>query len=115
MRKTSHRRYVIRAVIFQDGDWLCVQCLDYDLAAQAKSLSQLNKAFHRLIIGHVALRLRHKQRPFQGLPRAPQKYWVMFQRSKLSLPAQMFPVNGLKTRGVVVAPPVVRVAPPAAA
>jgi hypothetical protein len=41
--------------------WLCAQCLEYDLVAQAKSLQQLSKALQRLIVGHVAVRLRHKQ------------------------------------------------------
>lgn len=113
--KPSIKRYTIRAVVFQEGDWLCVQCLEYDLVTQAKSLPQLYKAFHRLIIGHIAVRVRHKQQPFTGLAPAPQKYWAMFRRSRLTLPAQMFSFNGAKTQGFVVRPPELRVAPPTAA
>src|SRR5438128_8437533 len=52
------RKYAIRAVVFQEGDWLCAQCLEYDLVAQAKSLPRLYEALRRLIIGHIAVRAR---------------------------------------------------------
>ena len=109
------RKYAIRAVVFQEGEWLCAQCLEYDLVAQAKSLQQLSKALQRLIVGHVAVRLRHKQQPFRDLPRAPEKYWAMFRRSRLTLPAPMFRLGALKSHGIVVAPPQIRIAAPSAA
>jgi hypothetical protein len=102
-RARAARRYAIRAVVFQEGEW------------QAKSLQQLSRALQRLIVGHVAVRLRHKQPPFRDLPRAPEKYWAMFRRSRLKLPAPMFKLGALRSHGVVVAPPQVRVAAPSAA
>jgi len=114
-RPRAVRKYVIRAIVFQEGEWLCAQCLEYNLVAQAKSLKQLSRALQRLIVAHVAVRLRHKQQPFRDLPRAPEKYWAMFKRSRLKLPAPMFRIGALRSRGVVVAPPRVRVAAPSAA
>ena len=114
-RPRAVRKYVIRAVVFQEGEWLCAQCLEYNLVAQAKSLKQLSRALQRLIVAHVAVRLRHKQQPFRDLPRAPEKYWAMFKRSRLKLPAPMFRIGALRSRGVVVAVPRVRVAAPSAA
>lgn len=114
-RSRSARKYAIRAVIFQEGEWLCAQCLEYDLVAQAKSLRQLSRALQRLIVGHVAVRLRHNQQPFRDLPRAPEKYWAMFRQSRLKLPAPMFKLGALRAHGVVIAPPQVRVAAPSAA
>ena len=102
-RPRAVRKYVIRAIVFQEGEWLCAQCLEYNLVAQAKSLKQLSRALQRLIVAHVAVRLRHKQQPFRDLPRAPEKYWAMFK------------IGALRSRGVVVAPPRVRVAAPSAA
>ena len=114
-RARTAKKYAIRAVVFQEGEWLCAQCLEYDLVAQAKSLQQLSRALQRLIVGHVAIRLRHKQQPFRDLPRAPEKYWAMFRRSRLTLPAPMFWLGALKSHGVVVAPPQIRIAAPSAA
>lgn len=113
-KRRARRKYAIRAVVFQEGEWLCAQCLEYDLVAQAKSLPKLCRALQRLVIGHVAVRLQHGQRPFRDLPRAPAKYWTMFRESRLAIPAPMFKLGVLKTRGVVVAPQV-RIAVPSAA
>jgi hypothetical protein len=98
------RKYAIRAVVFQEGEWLCAQCLEYDLVVQAKSLQQLSRALQKLIVGHIVVRLRHKQEPFRDLPRAPKKYWAMFRQSRLKLPATMFKLGVLRSRGAVVAP-----------
>ena len=114
-RARAAKKYAIRAVVFQEGEWLCAQCLEYDLVVQAKSLQQLSKALQRLIVGHIAVRLRHKQQPFRDLPRAPEKYWAMFRRSRLTLPAPMFRLGALKSHGIVVAPPQIRIAAPSAA
>ena len=101
---------MIRAVVFQEGEWLCAQCLEYDLIVQAKNLKQLFRALQKTIVGHIAIRLRYNQQPFHDLPRAPEKYWAMFRRSRLELPAPMFKLRLLRSRGIVVAPPQVRVA-----
>jgi hypothetical protein len=114
-RARAGKKYAIRAVVFQEGDRLCAQCLEYDLVAQAKSLPRLCLALQQLIMGHVALRIHHKQQPFRDLPRAPEKYWAMFRRSRLALPAPMFKLSALKSHGVVVAPPQIRIAAPSAA
>ena len=108
-------KYAVRAVVFQEGEWLCAQCLEYDLMVQAKNLQQLSRALQQLIVGHIVVRLRHKQQPVPRPPRAPEKYWAMFRRSRLKLPAPMFKLGVLRSRGVVVAPPQVRIAAPSAA
>jgi hypothetical protein len=109
------RKYAVRAVVFQVGAWLCARCLEYDFVVQAKTLPQLSRALQLFLVGHIAVRLRHKQQPFRDLRRAPEKYWAMFRRSRLKLPAPMFKLGMLKSQGVVVAPPEIRVAAPSAA
>jgi hypothetical protein len=104
----ARRKYAIRAIVFQEGDWLCAQCLEYNLVAQAKSLPKVCRALQQLIVGHVVVRLRHGQEPFGDLPKAPAKYWTMFRQSRLALPA-------LRSHGVVIAAPQVRIAVPSAA
>ena len=114
-RDSSARKYAIRAVVFQEGEWLCAQCLEYDLMVQARNLKQLSRALQKIILGHIAIRRRHNQQPFRDLPRAPEKYWAMYRRSRLELPAPIFKVGALRSRGIVVAPPQVRIATASAA
>jgi len=109
------RRYAVRAVVFQEGEWLCAQCLEYDFVVQAKTLRQLSRNLQLFVAGHIAVRVRHEQRPFQDFRRAPERYWAMFRRSRLKLPAPMFKLGALKSHGVVVEPPQIRIAAPSAA
>ena len=69
----------------------------------------------RLILGHIAVRLHHNQRPFEGLKPAPRKYWDMFERSKIPLSDEGLSFTPVKSNGFVVPPPRLRVAPPEAA
>src|SRR5262245_48409212 len=109
-RSSAVKKYAVRAVVFQEGEWLCAQCLEYDLMVQAKNLKQLSRALQKLILGHVVVRLHYKQQPFRDLRRAPEKYLTMFHQSRLALPAPMFKLGALRARGIVVAPPKVRIA-----
>jgi hypothetical protein len=114
-RTRTVKRYAIRAVVFQEGEWLCARCLEYGFVVQAKTLPQLSRALQLFLVGHITVRLRHNQRPFHDLRRTPEKYWAMFRQSRLRLPAPMFKIGVLKSNGVVVAPPQIRIAAPSAA
>lgn len=108
MRKTR-----LRVVIFQEGDWLCAHCLEYDFATQARSLDGLRRDLERMIVGHIAISLAHGLKPFANRRRAPQRYWTLFTRSKIALPPQRFGIK-LKQRGVNIPIPEIRIAPLAA-
>ena len=75
----------LRFVVFQEGEWLSAQCLEYDIATQARTLDDLAYELQRIIVGHIATSRKLKKEPFEGLPRGPQKFWDMFERSKLPL------------------------------
>jgi hypothetical protein len=100
----------LRVVIFQEGEWLCAHCLEYGFATQAKSLEALRADLERMIAGHVAISLANGVRPFRHRRPAPEKYWALFRRSKISLPPQSFDLK-LKKRGLKVPATEIRVAP----
>lgn len=103
----------LRIVIFQEGTWLCAHCLEYDFATQARNLEDLRYDLERMIVGHIAVSLANGLKPFSTARRAPEKYWTMFKRSKISLPEQSFGLK-IKKRGVKIPTPEIRVAPLAA-
>jgi hypothetical protein len=109
----SDRKSSLRIIVFQEGDWLCAQCVDYNLAVQAKTMDKLYKAMHRLVAGHVAVRRHHHRRPFEDLPPAPEKYRRMFERSKIDLPQQIMRAYIRRASGRSIPPPAVRVEVPA--
>jgi hypothetical protein len=103
----------LRVVIFQEGDWLCAHCLEYDFATQARSLDALRLDLERMLVGHIAVSRAHGLKPFANRRRAPEKYWTLFRRSKITLPPERFGIK-VKQRGVTIPTPEIRVAPLAA-
>jgi hypothetical protein len=103
----------LRVVIFQEGDWLCAHCLEYDFATQARSLDALRLDLERIIVGHVEVSFAHGLKPFANRRRAPEKYWTLFRRSRIILPPQRLGIK-VKQRGVTIPIPEIRVAPLAA-
>lgn len=68
----------IRTVLFQEGDWWVGQCLDIDIAAQAKTQEGLRQELMRLLVGRAMASEKLGIEPFQGLPPAPRRYWDLF-------------------------------------
>jgi hypothetical protein len=103
-------------VVFQQGDYVCAQCLEYDIAAQAKNVEDCLYEFGRVVMGHVAIAIENGLEPLKELPRAPQKFWRSFSESKITYPATpQFPLEIANGRRVVLEQPAIRIAPALAA
>ena len=115
--RTPMTQVSVRVVVFQEGDWVCAQCLEHDIAAQAKTLDACLYELDRLIIGHVAISLENGLDPLHDLKPAPRRVWEWFERSKIPLTATrfQFTAGDLDRHGVVVEPPQIRIAQPQAA
>jgi predicted RNase H-like HicB family nuclease len=72
--KTFH----IRTVMFKEDDWWCAQCLEYDIATQAKSISALKAEIEHTLTIHVELAAQRGEEPFANLPKAPERYFQMY-------------------------------------
>ena len=96
-------------LVFQEGDWLCAQCLEYDLGTQARTLEGLLADLQRMILGHIAICAENNLEPFSMLRPAPKKYWDMFRRSKICLPPKTFSFK-VSRRGVRLPHPEIRFA-----
>lgn len=77
----NERAFHISAVLFEEGDWWSAQCLEYDIAAQAKTLNDLLYELQRVLVSHICIAEELGRKPFEGLEPAPQKFWNLFQRS----------------------------------
>ena len=80
MARTT-KKIQIRAVIFKEGDWWVGQCLEHDIAAQAKTPKELAYQIQRSIVGHLVVSKQEGLVPFKKLPKAPGKYWKLFTNS----------------------------------
>ena len=84
--------YTIRVVVFQDGAWWVGQCLEYDIAAQARTLPALYIEVERLLVGRLVVAHERGVLPFAGLPVAPPRFWQMFDRAPLGLQRTEWPL-----------------------
>lgn len=64
----------------EDGQWVA-QCLQYDLAAQASSLRDLQYEMERTIVGHFLMCQEIGKEPFDCLPPAPKKFWDLWHEA----------------------------------
>jgi hypothetical protein len=68
----------INVVIFREGDFWVAQCLEYDIAAQAKSLRDLQYEIQRTLAGLIITATEAKEGRFEHIAPAPKRYWEMF-------------------------------------
>ncbi len=96
-------RITINAVAFrQNGLWVA-QCLEYNLVSCAESLEELPNELLDQILGQIEADTESGHEPFWAFKPAPQRYWDMFAKAKVSQPlkprqavpavdAQLFPM-----------------------
>src|SRR6266849_9619969 len=82
-----------RVLVSQEDDWVCARVLEYNLAAQAKTLEGLYAAMERVVRAHIAARLENDQEPFEDLTPAPREYWDRFRDSKVPLSTQKLEIE----------------------
>lgn len=71
----------IRAVMFQDSSFWCAQCLEHDVAVQARSVDELVTALADTLAAYVELATSEGREPFADLPPAPAEFEDMFRRA----------------------------------
>lgn len=87
----------IHAIVMLEGDWLVAQCLEHDIATQAKTITELVYQLQSTLIGHL-LAAKQEGTSLEDIPRAPQEYWDRWASSTSvraetdSLPWVPFPV-----------------------
>jgi len=71
----------IRAIVFREGNWYVAQCLEVDIATQAKSLGALREELERMLKGYGEVAREEQAQPFAGLPEAPKKFHDMWEHA----------------------------------
>lgn len=84
-------KFTVSVLAFQEGEWWSAQCLQYDIAAQAKTLPDLFYELERTLMGYFLLAAELGQVPFAGIGAAPQKFWDVFEQSAIRLESTRAP------------------------
>ena len=67
-----------------DGEsfWWVAQCLELDIAVQARDLEGLDRELTRVLSGHVAYALRKGIDPFTSVSPAPEECWEVWENAR---------------------------------
>ena len=76
----SNMRRTIRAIAFQDGKWWVAQCLEYDIAAQAKTFKKLVHEIYRLLIRYSMIGKKENIDVWPLKSKAPVAFWKLFNQ-----------------------------------
>lgn len=74
---TKHKLQLI-----QEGDLWSIQCLDFDIAAQGRTIDEAKDRFEKTFLGQIELDIKEKREPFSGVEKAPQEFWEMFEKTE---------------------------------
>ena len=71
-----------RVVLFQESGIWIAQCLERDIAAQAKSIAELKKAFTLVVRRQAEIDIKCGRIPFDGIPQAPELFQDLYNRGE---------------------------------
>jgi hypothetical protein len=80
----------ISVLITREGQWFVAQCLEIDVATQAKRLEDLYHEISRTIVSHLAFCHELGADPFAVDP-APEHYWKLYRRAAVLHPSSPLP------------------------
>ena len=66
-------------LIFKEDGWWIAQCLEYDIAAQARTIPDIQYEIQRILVGRIAMSEKLGIDPFKDIPPAPVEYQKVFE------------------------------------
>jgi hypothetical protein len=74
--------FILSILLFQKDTTWVAQCLEWDIAAQGKTLDDALNSFERTFVGQLVLDIDQNKNPLEDTPRTPREYWTMFEQAK---------------------------------
>lgn len=88
------KRIEVNVVAFQEGDLWVAQCVEYDIAAFAKSLPELPRAFERAVAANLCANADLGRRDLESVPVSPPHFKAMFDAAQLDVKPTEKPTAG---------------------
>lgn len=80
----------LSVLLIPEGESWAAQCLEFDIAAQGRTLHDAKANFERTFVGQIALDVLHGRQPMDGILPAPPEYWRAFENASRLLDRQPF-------------------------
>jgi hypothetical protein len=74
--------FKLSVLLLLEGEVWVAQCLEYDIAAQGRTIPEVKEAFGRTFAGQVFVDLHHNEEPLSHFAQAPAMYWDKFKKAE---------------------------------
>jgi len=77
----------------QGGVW-AAQCLEYDIAAQGRTIAEAKYAIEKAFVGQIVVDVTNGSVPMADVPQAPVEYWKEFEHGERLADKKSFFIPG---------------------
>ena len=78
----QNQSFSISVLLRHEVEGWSAQCLEYDIAAQGKTISEAKYAIEKAFVGQVIVDVSTGNPPLADIPPAPPAYWQEFERGE---------------------------------
>lgn len=83
----------LRVIVYREGDIYVAQCIEYDIATQAKDIDALLERLDLTIDAECAMSKERTGKPFGGIAPAPNYFHNLWEKRSVSLEHLHIPVH----------------------
>jgi hypothetical protein len=94
-RASKEEEREMRLLIFKEDEWWVAQCLEYDIAAQAKTLNDVQYEIQRVLVGRMFVASQFKIEPFEDVPPAPAWYKELLNGPIRAVKMELTPIKDI--------------------
>ena len=81
MEPSKASEYRLHAVVLQRGGLWVAQCLEHDIATQARTEADLYAEVKRILLAHILRAQETGAEPFADIPKAPKRFWLLYKEA----------------------------------
>lgn len=76
------RAFSVKVLLIEEDALWSMQCLDYDIAAQGRTIDEAKDSFEKTFLGQIAVDIEENREPFKNVEKAPQEFWDQFEKAE---------------------------------
>ena len=84
--------FSVSVLLMKEDDFWVAQGLEFDVAAQGKTIQDAKNSFERTFIGQILVDVLNGEEPLSQVPRAPERYWAEFNGGERLRDRQVMPI-----------------------
>ena len=73
--------FEVKVLLISEGERWVAQCLEYDFAAQGKTMSKAMDCFSKSFAGQIYIDIDNGKEPLEDFTAAPVEYWDVFNKA----------------------------------